>query len=163
MNSRSGTSFPYGPNVMSTGNCLSPSGRYTFARRIAPSRIGTAVSCSTSIPYRTAIAHPPQRRASPVIIGVQIKLKSWRDDVTGHIPERQYLPHLLNPDPMRVTFPLEKATSVGHHVDVLRRVNNGRPPHLYHIVMGNAALCITAKSFGSFASFTILLRQCHDY
>jgi len=60
-------------------------------------------------------------------MGGQIKLKSWRDDVTGHIPERQYLPHLLNPDPMRVTFPLEKATSVGHHVDVLRRVNNARP------------------------------------
>src|SRR5262249_4138642 len=120
MNSRSGTSFPYGPNVMSTGNRPWASGRYTFARRIAPSRIGTAVSCSTSIPYPTAISHPPQRRAAPVIMGVQIKLKSWRDDVTGHIPERQYLCHLLNLDPMRATHRYGKCRVV-HHCKIVRR------------------------------------------
>src|SRR5215831_17099756 len=78
-------------------------------------------------------------------MGVQIKLKSWRDDVTGHIPERQYLCHLLNPDPMRATYPLDKAASVT--MSTFCDGSIPRPPHLYHIVMGNAALCITAKSF----------------
>src|SRR5262249_13541499 len=56
MNSRSGTSFPYGPNVMSTGNRPSEFGRYTFARRIAPSRMGTSAFCSTSILCRPVMA-----------------------------------------------------------------------------------------------------------
>src|SRR5262249_36584201 len=56
MNSRSGTSFPYGPNVMSMGNSPSEFGRYTFARRIAPSRMGTSAFCSTSILCRPVMA-----------------------------------------------------------------------------------------------------------
>src|SRR5215471_11421470 len=51
INSRSGTSFPYGPNVMSTGNRPSAFGRYTFACKIAPSRTGTSAFCSKSISY----------------------------------------------------------------------------------------------------------------
>src|SRR5262249_30797385 len=80
----------------------------------------------------------------PSIMGGQIKLKSWRDDVTGHIPERQYLCHLLNPDPMRATFPPEKATSVTMSTFCDGSITPYRTST--SSLMGDAALCITAKS-----------------
>src|SRR5262249_43441832 len=63
MNSRSGTSFPYGPNVINTGNRPSALGRYRFACRIAPSRIGTSAFCSRSISYRPVMAIPSDNAA----------------------------------------------------------------------------------------------------
>src|SRR5215471_315823 len=44
------------PSVINTGNRPSAWGRYTFARKIAPSRIGTSAFCSTSISCRLVMA-----------------------------------------------------------------------------------------------------------
>src|SRR5262249_1706696 len=104
-----------------------------------------------SIPHCHSASTPALCR--PSIMGGQIKLKSWRDDVTGHSPGRQYLCHLLNPDPMRATFPPEKATSVTMSTFCDGSIT--RPPHLFYIVMGNAALCITAKSFVEMTTWII--------
>src|SRR5262249_56290220 len=78
--------------------------------RSIPHRYSSVLLDKHSIPHCHSASTPAP--CHPSIMGGQIKLKSWRDDVTGHIPERQYLCHLLNPDPMRATFPPEKATSV---------------------------------------------------